>query len=75
MFNAKNSVNDAIKIMRDRAETQKASSDAWSNYEKRVRRQNIATAVGYVAGVALGVTATIVAIKSASKPMQFEDES
>lgn len=70
----KNSVNDAMDTMRKRAEASQNSTDIMSKYRKRVRRQNIAVVTGYVAGVALGVAATVYAIRDASKPMQFEDE-
>lgn len=74
MSTIKNSVNDAMKIMRDRADATQASIDIETKRRKRIRRQNIATVAGYVAGVALGVAAVVYTIRDASKPMQFEDE-
>ncbi len=70
----KNSVNDAMNTMRKNAEASQASTDIMTKYRKRVRIQNIAVVTGYVAGAALGVAATVYAIRDASKPMQFEDE-
>ena len=74
MSTLKNSVNDAMQTMRDRADAAKASTDSWAKYRKRVRIQNIVTVTAYAAGVALGVAATVYAVRDASKPMQFEDE-
>lgn len=74
MSTIKNSVNDAMKIMRDRADATQASIDIETKRRKRIRRQNIATVAGYVAGVALGVATVVYTIRDASKPMQFEDE-
>lgn len=74
MSKIKNSVNDAMNIMRNRADIVKTSADNLTKYRKRVRLQNIAVVTGYVAGVALGAAATVYAIRDASKPMQFEDE-
>lgn len=70
----KNSVNEAMKIMRDRADAAQASIDNETKRRKRIRIQNIATVAGYVAGVALGAAAVVYSIRDASKPVQFEDE-
>jgi len=74
MSTIKNSVNDAMKTMRERAEASKESTDAWAKYQRRVRIKNIATVTAYVAGVVLGAAGTVYTIRNASKPMQFEDE-
>lgn len=74
MSKIKNSVNDAMKIMRDRADASQASTDYETSRRKRIRIQNIATVGSYVAGVVLGAAAVVYVISDASKPMQFENE-
>lgn len=74
MSRIKNSVNDAMNIMRDRAVASQASVDIETKRRKRVRNKNIATVVVYAAGVALGAAGVVYSIRDASKPMQFEDE-
>lgn len=74
MSTLKNSVNDAMKTMRDNADAAQASSDKWTNYRNRIRRRNIVTAVSYAAGVVIGAAGIVYSIRQASKPMQFEDE-
>lgn len=75
MFQIKTSVNDAMKIMRDRADAQKTYSDNLIAHQKRVRIQNITTVAGYVAGVVIGAGAVVWSFQQASKPMDFEDEN
>lgn len=75
MSRLKNSVNDAMKTMRNRADSQKSYNDILAARHKRVRIQNIATVAACVAGVALGAAATAWSIHDASKPMTFEDEN
>ena len=75
MSKIKNSVNDAMNIMRDRADAAKASTDIETKRRKRVRIQNIAAIAGYAVGVAVGAAAVVYSIRDASKPTQFEDEN
>jgi hypothetical protein len=71
----KNSVNDAMNIMRDRANSAQTSLDNATKRRKSIRTKQIATAAGYVVGVAAGIVAVAAIVQKTSKEEYLEDEN
>jgi hypothetical protein len=74
MLRTNNSVNDAMKIMCNRAEAAKTSFDNAKKRRVSIRTKQIATAAGYVVGVAAGIIAVAAIVQNTSKAEYIEDE-
>lgn len=70
----KSSVNDTMKIMSDRADAAKTSLDNAKKRRVSIRTKQIATAAGYVVGVAASIVATAAIIQKTSKTEISENE-
>jgi hypothetical protein len=70
----KNFVNDAVNIMRRRADDSQTSLDSAKKRRMSIRNKQIATAAGYVVGVAAGIVAVAAIVQKTSKAEFVEDE-
>mgnify|MGYP003579430329 CR=1 FL=1 len=70
----KNSVNDAMNIMRNRAEDSQTSLVNAKKRRMSIRNKQIATAAGYVVGVAAGIVAAAAIVQRTSKAEFIVDE-